>query len=62
MQAYRPMLAIVFSSENCDEMCEMIEKINNTLSVEDENGKEMILKYTDYDKLKCCYRKELSNQ
>ncbi len=56
---YQQAFAIMFFSEDCDEMCDMIEKINDSLSVKDTDGEEMLLYYTDLDRIKTDYQKGL---
>ncbi len=45
------------TAEDCDEFCDKIKKINETISVLDENGEDMIIRYTDFEYLKENYKK-----
>lgn len=46
---------IVFCRDNCEEMCETLDIINNKLSIIDENGEDVLIRYTDFNYLKQVY-------
>lgn len=52
---YRPLGSITFSSENCDELEKMVDLINKTVHVYDENGEDVLIKFTDMKNVKCIY-------
>lgn len=56
---YRPVGDVLFATNNCDEMCDIIDKINNIVQVIDENGNDIVIKYTQFDYLKSIYKKGL---
>lgn len=56
---HRPLGVIGIYAENCEEFCNKIIKINNTISIIDENGSDVIIRYTNVDYLKCNYKKGL---
>lgn len=39
---------LMFSTKNTKEMCEIIDRINNTIHIKNDNGENMIIHYTDY--------------
>lgn len=50
-----PIGVITFTSENIEGMCEMIDRINNTVSIKDAEGVELYIRYTDFDYLHQIY-------
>ena len=46
-------------ANGCEEFCEKIDKINKTISVLNENGEEMIIRYTNFDYLRNNYQRGL---
>lgn len=59
---YRPVGNVVFSSRNIEEMCNMIKRINDTVHVYNENGEDVIIKYTDFDYLNKVYSEGLDGK
>ncbi len=59
---HRPVGVITFATENCEEMCKLIQKVNDTVQVCNEKGEDMVIKYTDFDFLKKVYREGLSGE
>jgi len=53
---YRPYGNVLFTADTIEEMCDLIDFVNNTVKVLDEEGNDMIIKYTDFDYLKKVYR------
>lgn len=49
----------VFVTENCDEMCTIIKRINNKVSVYLEDGNEVMIRYNDFDYIQDIYEKGL---
>lgn len=47
---------VMFYAKDCDEMCEMIEKINRLAVMEDTEGNDMLLRFTDIETIKSNYR------
>lgn len=52
---YRPMGTILFTSEDCDEMCSTLYEINKRIQVRDVDGNDMLIKYDNYQYLKQVY-------
>ena len=46
--AFRLLGEFLLDVSDATEMCEAIKKINELVSIRDENGEEMIIRYTDY--------------
>ena len=59
---YSAVGIVTFVTENCDEMCEMIKKVNDTMHVYNEKGEDVIIKYTDFDYLKRVYAEGLAGK
>lgn len=59
---HRPIGVLAFASSDIDEMCSVINKINNTLYVEDQNGENSYIKYTDFDYLRELYNAGLRGE
>lgn len=59
---YRAVGTITYTANNCDELCEMIKFINDTIHVYDENGEDIIIKFTNFDYLKQVYQEGLDGR
>ncbi len=59
---YRPVGVITFATKDCEEMCELIDKVNKTVSVINEKGEDVVIKYTDFDYLRKVYREGLEGR
>ncbi len=57
---YRSAGVVTFTTENCDQMCELIQKVNDTVRVINENGEDVVIKYTNFDYLKRVYQSGLN--
>lgn len=53
---------VCFTTENCDEMCNLIDKVNKTVSFINEKGEDMVIKYTNFDYLKKVYKEGLAGK
>ena len=53
---HRPLGVITVVAEDCDDFCKKIDLINKTISITDENGEDVIIRYTDFDYLKQTYK------
>jgi len=49
-----------FVTEDCKEMCHIIDKINRTVKVIDESGNDLMIRYTDFEYIMDIYNKGLS--
>ena len=60
--AYRAVGTITYTANNIDEFCEMIQFVNDTVHVYDENNKDLIIKYTNFDYLRKVYQEGLEGK
>lgn len=60
IQQYTSMATICFASSSIDEMCKMIERINNTVKYIDVDGEDILIHYDQYEYLKDMYYKGLN--
>ena len=49
------LLTFLFTENNADEVCKVIEKINKVVKVIDEEGEDVVMRFTDYDELRRIY-------
>lgn len=56
---HRPVGVVGVYAKDCEEFINKIDCINNTINVLDENGEDMIIRYTNFDYLRENYRKGL---
>lgn len=49
-----------FVAEDCSQMCNVINEINHTVKVIDETGKDLMIRYTDFEYITDVYSKGLS--
>lgn len=54
-QKHRPLGVVGINADTIDEFCEKIAEINRTITFLDENGEDVIIRYTDFDYLKMRY-------
>lgn len=59
---YRPLGNVVFSSKNIDDMCKMIQLVNDKVHVYNEKEEDVIIKYTDFDYLRKVYYEGLNGE
>ncbi len=59
---YRPLACIMFATDNCDEMCRIIDKVNKTVKIINDRGEDVVIKYTDFDYLKKVYKQGLEGK
>ena len=57
-----PIGVITFTSDNVEKMCEMIKYINSNISIPDESGEELYIRYTDFDYLRKIYQDGLEGK
>lgn len=60
LEKYHSYGNVLFVSKDCNEMCRVINQINNTVSIINENDEDVIIKYTDFDYLKSIYQRGLA--
>ena len=59
---YRLFGNVMFTTDNIDELCELIDLVNKEVKVINEEGEDMIIKYTDFDYLKDVYYRGLEGK
>lgn len=59
---YRPLCNISFTTDTIDEMCKLIDKVNREVAFINENGEDVIIKYTNFDYLKKVYQEGLEGK
>lgn len=52
VKKYYPLGNIMFALDDCNQVCEMIERINETIKITNELGENMIIYFTDYEVLR----------
>lgn len=48
VRKHQYMIIFTFESENCDELCETIQVINDSVNIYDENGENIVIYYDDF--------------
>lgn len=51
-RAYQYLLTFTFLRDNVEQVCEMIDKINREVSILNEQGEDIALRFTDFEELK----------
>lgn len=59
---HRPIGVVGIVADSIDEFCGKIQTVNDTIEILDENGENMIIRYTDFEYLKNNYRKGLEGK
>lgn len=59
---YTSLGNILFTTDNCEQMCEMIDKVNKTVSIINERGEDVVIKYTNFDYLENIYQEGLEGK
>lgn len=59
-QEHSPIGVFSVYADNVDDFCWKIDQINHLVRVEDEEGEDVIIRYTDFDYLKRTYKKGIS--
>lgn len=49
IERYRVMVRIVFFARTSKEMCDTLQYLNHTIKITDTEGKDLIIRFTDYD-------------
>ena len=62
IRPYGPLGCILFTTENVEDMIEMIRKINDTVRITNTDGKNVLIYYTDFDYLRGVYREGLEGK
>ncbi len=48
---YRPVGPVLFTSDDCRQLCDTIERINRGIRITDQTGEDMLIRFTDYERL-----------
>ena len=59
---YRPVGVVTFATKTFDEFKTLVKKVNETVHCYNEEGEDMIIKYTDFHYLKDIYEKGLRGE
>lgn len=59
---YQYMFAVNFVSENPEEMIALVERINRTVKMEDEDGNDVLIYYTDFETMRRMYAEGLAEE
>jgi hypothetical protein len=62
IEKYHSYGNVLFVSDDCEDMCRMIELINNTIHIINEREEDVVIKYTDSNYLKSIYQKGLNGE
>ncbi len=62
ISAYHSIGNILFTADDVNGMCDIIEKVNNIIHVYNELDEEVLIKYTDFDYLKKTYYEGLAEK
>ncbi len=62
IRPYGPLGCILFTTENVEDMIEMIRKINDTVRITNTDGDDVLIYYTDFDYLRQMYREGLEGK
>lgn len=57
IRKYYPLGHIMFDTDNCEQICVLMEKINQTIHIKNTNGEDVLIYFTDFDVLKQEYQK-----
>ena len=53
--AHMPLGVVSVVAEDCEDFCRKLKEINETISITDESGEDVIIRYTDFDSLRKTY-------
>lgn len=59
---YHPIGNVIFTTDTVEEMCDMIAFLNRKISIINEDGEDVIIRFTDFDLLKKMYREGLDEK
>lgn len=59
---YRPVGCISFCSEDVEDLISMLKKINDSIQVLNEEGEDMVIKYTNFDYLREIYKESIGDK
>jgi hypothetical protein len=53
--AHMPLGVVSVIAEDCEDFCRKLKEINETISITDESGEDVIIRYSDFDHLRKTY-------
>lgn len=59
---YHSIGNVMFTSNNVEDMCDMIAYINKTISIINDKGEDVIIRFTNFDLLKQMYQAGLAEK
>lgn len=62
IRRYTSIGNIMFTADNCSEMCRMIDIVNKKIKILNEEGEDMVIKYTDFKYLQKIYEDGLAGK
>ena len=62
IRPYGPLGCILFTTDDCEEMIALIQKVNETVRILNTDGHDVLIRYTDFDYLRRTYREGLEGQ
>jgi len=62
IRPYGPLGCILFTTENAEEMFEMIKRINDTVRITNTDGENVLIYYDDFDYLRGVYQEGLAGK
>jgi len=62
VKAYLPLGDILFDTDDCASTCEFIKLVNETISIKNTEGEEMLIYYDDFDYLMQVYEEGLAGK
>jgi len=62
VKAYLPLGDILFDTDDCASTCEFIKLVNETVSIKNTEGEEMLIYYDDFDYLMKVYEEGLAGK
>lgn len=58
VEAYRPVVSILFDTDDCNSMCEIVNEINKNVRIKDLHGENMVIYFSDLNLIKSFYIEE----
>ena len=62
VKPYLPLGDILFDTDDCASTCEFIKLVNETVSIKNTEGEEMLIYYDDFDYLMKVYEEGLAGK
>ena len=62
IRPYGPLGCILFTTDDCEEMLALIQKVNETVRILNTDGHDVLIRYTDFDYLRRTYREGLEGK